>query len=91
MNKNLTFVAGGNSVGVLSCFGGGAARRGGKSQFKISLRVAAPRPRKYPWQKNQHRQNTKPGAVRGVLYYLVNVKGEYCKSSLPLSCTAEIL
>ena len=52
LNKNLACVAGGISVGVLFCFGGGAARRLGKSQFEISLRVAAPRPRKYPWQKN---------------------------------------
>ena len=105
LNKNLACVAGGISVGVLFCFGGGAARRVGKSQFEISLRVAAPRPRTKPLAKEsrqlrmlikilrrkKHQENIKPWAVRGVLYYLVTAKREYFKSSLPLSCTAEVL
>ena len=67
-------------MGVLSCFGGGAARRVGKSQFEMSLRVAAPPPKKYPDKRippathankklegKEHRENIKRRAVRGVL------------------------
>ena len=49
----LVCVAGGISVGVLYCFGGGAARRVGKSQFGVSrLASRGGSPRKYPGHKN---------------------------------------
>ena len=44
--------AGGTWVGVLYCFGGGAAKRNPPRRLRHSLRVAAPSPRKYPGHKN---------------------------------------
>ena len=67
LNNNLTCVAGGISVGVLSCFGGGAARRMDEKKKYPGKRIPPATHVNKKLKGKEHQENSKRRAVRGVL------------------------